>query len=116
MPYLSYEANVRQEKRTEYVQYINDEYLMHESANASLSLEFARKMTESASRESSSEGYRLLQVPDEPDLPTFPYRDYVTDSDFSDEDDPGDVDDLEEEEKALIRSYLHDPPALHIRR
>jgi hypothetical protein len=116
MPYLSYEANFRQERRTDYVQAINDEYISQRSANASVPQEIARSLTERVSREFSTNGYRHLQVPDEPDLETFPYRDYDSDSDFSDDLDPGNPDDLEEEEKALVRSYLHSPPALHVRR
>jgi hypothetical protein len=116
MPYLSYEANFRQERRTEYVQAINDEHLLQESANVSVPQKIARQVTERVSCESSTNGYRQLHVPDQPNLETFPYRDYDSDSDFSDEYDLSDPDDLEEEEKALIRSYLHSPPALHVRR
>jgi hypothetical protein len=116
MPYLSYEANFRQERRTEYVQAVNDEHLLQESANASVPQEIAREMTERVSRESSTDGYRQLQVPDQSDLESFPYRDYDSDSDFSDDYDLRNPDDLEEEEKALIKSYLHSPPALHVRR
>jgi hypothetical protein len=104
MPYLSYEANFRQEKRTEYVQAINDEHLLQESATASVPQEIARDLTGRTSRESSTDGHRHLHVPDGPDLESFPHRDYDTDSDFSYDYDPGNLDDLGEEEKALIKS------------
>jgi hypothetical protein len=71
---------------------------------------FRGSLIERASRESSTDGYRHPQVPDESDVDTFPYRDYDSDSDFSDDYDPRNPDDLEEEEKALMRSYLHGPP------
>lgn len=61
-------------------------------------------------------GHGLLQLPDAADLETYPYRDEESDSDFSDHDDIRSPDDIEEEERSLIKAYLHDPPALHVRR
>ena len=49
-------------------------------------------------------------------METYPYLDDESDSDSSNDNETENPDDLEEEEKALIRSYLHNPPALHIRR
>ncbi|KAI4660855.1 uncharacterized protein J4E79_005423 [Alternaria viburni] len=63
----------------------------------------------------SSKEPELLQVPVTHNLPLKPSSDDY-DSDFSDTYDVDDPDDLEEEEKALVTAYLHDPPALHIRR
>ncbi|KAF1942382.1 hypothetical protein EJ02DRAFT_345695 [Clathrospora elynae] len=116
MPYLSYEANFRQERRTEYVQTVNDEHVLKEAADAGVPREMVPNITERASYNSLREGPRLLQVPEGLDLGAYPYRDSDSDSDFSDDSDSGSPDDLEEEEKALVKSYLHSPPALHIRR
>lgn len=115
MPYLSYEANFRQNRRTRYVQDVNDDHIRQQAINASLPQEIPMKTAERISSESSSEGPQLLQVPALADSEIGPYYD-ESDSESSEGDDPDDPDDLEGEEKALIRSYLHSPPALHIRR
>jgi Mg2+ and Co2+ transporter CorA len=49
-------------------------------------------------------------------LKDIPYDDDDTESDSSEASETGDPDDLEEGEEALIRFYLNEPPALHIRR
>ena len=74
-------------------------------------MEVSRNM----SHKLSSTEPELLQVPVRHSLPLQPSSDDY-DSDFSDTYDADDPDDLEEEEKALVTAYLHDPPALHIRR
>ncbi|KAI4643012.1 hypothetical protein J4E93_007081 [Alternaria ventricosa] len=74
-------------------------------------MEVLRKM----SHKSSSIEPELLEVPVRHGLNFLPSSDDY-DSDFSDTYDADDPDDLEEEEKALVTAYLHDPPALHIRR
>lgn len=73
-------------------------------------------MTVRNSRELQVEELSLLQVPGAAEPEIFQYHEDDSDSDFSDDLDTGSLDDLEEEEKALIKSYLHNPPALHVRR
>jgi hypothetical protein len=115
MPYLSYEANFRQQRRTRYVHDVNNDYILQQAITASLPQGIPMKTAEKTSYESSSEEHQLLQVPASADSEVGPYYD-DSDSELSEGDDPDDPDDLEGEEKALIRSYLHSPPALHIRR
>ncbi|KAL7776684.1 hypothetical protein CFE70_007102 [Pyrenophora teres f. teres 0-1] len=115
MPYLSYEANIRQQRRTRFIQDFNDAHVHQQAINATLPQDIPMKTVERISRESSAEGPHLLQVPASADLNVGPYYD-DSDSELSEGEEPDDPDDLEEEEKALIRAYLHTPPALHIRR
>jgi hypothetical protein len=115
MPFLSYEANFRQQRRTRYVHDVNDDHILQQAISASLPEENLMKTAERISRESSSEGHQLLQVPVSAAPKVEAYYD-DSDSELSEGDDPDDPDDLEGEEKALITTYLHSPPALHIRR
>ena len=94
---------------------VNEDHIRQQAVDASLPQEMPMTAEERVSRESSSEGHQLLQVPALAKLKIGPYYDN-SDSELSEGDDFDDPDDLEGEEKALISSYLHGPPALHIRR
>jgi len=115
-PYISYEANFRQAKRTLYIQEVDAAYQQENAADISLVGTGLSALSEKYSQESSGGRRPLLQVPSARDLESYPYRDDDSDSDFSEIDETKDPDDLEEEEKALIKAYLYDPPSLHVRR
>lgn len=116
VPYISYEANSRQAKRTSYIQGIDAQHQRHKSTGFSRATSALAALTEGSSRASAGERRPLLQVPEGKDLERRPHLDEDSDSDFSEILEPDDPDDLEEEEKALIKAYLYDPPALHVRR
>jgi Mg2+ and Co2+ transporter CorA len=115
LPYLSYELNARQQKRTEYVHAVDEAFRQQSATDSVLSghTDVRRPRT---SREESRERPQLLQIPTGKNLESYPYRDEDSDSDFSETMEDDDPDDLEDEEKALIKNYLHNPSALHVRR
>jgi ankyrin repeat protein len=118
MPYLSYELNHRQIKRTAYVRTIDKAF--RERADSTFGgVENSGIPLAMSSHEKSREQSHFLQVPDGPDTGLedhYPYSGDDSDSDFSEMNEVDDPDDLEEEEKALISTYLHSPPSLHVRR
>lgn len=115
-PYVSYEANVRQAKRTTYIQAMDATYQEQRNTQLPFGNSVLTALTESSSRTSAGDRRPLLQVPEGKDLESYPYLEEGSDSDLSEIFEPDDPDDLEEEEKALIKAYLYNPPALHIRR
>ncbi|KAJ4305759.1 Glutamate--tRNA ligase mitochondrial [Kalmusia sp. IMI 367209] len=115
-PYLSYEANFRQAKRTTYIQAVDAAYQDHRNAEFPFATSALAALVEGSSKASTGERRPLLQIPQGKNLESYPYIDEDSDSDFSEILETDDPDDLEEEEKALINAYLYNPPALHIRR
>ncbi|KAI4925496.1 hypothetical protein J4E85_007375 [Alternaria conjuncta] len=106
---------MRHERRTEYVQEVDQEHSLQNTTDANIPGSVTMEALRNLSHKLSSKEPELLQVPVRHSLPLKPSSDDC-DSDFSDTYDADDPDDLEEEEKALVTAYLHDPPALHIRR
>lgn len=115
LPYISYEANVRQAKRTTYIQAVDATHQRHKGTELPFTSTTLGLM-EGSSRASAGERRPLLQVPEGKNLESYPYLEEDSDSDFSEIVEPDDPDDLEEEEKAMINAYLYNPPALHVRR
>lgn len=115
LPYISYEANVRQAKRTTYIQAVDATHQRHKGTELPFRTNTLALM-EGSSRASAGERKPLLQVPEGNNLESYPYLEEGSDSDFSEIAEPDDPDDLEEEEKAMINAYLYNPPALHVRR
>ncbi|KAF2648081.1 hypothetical protein K491DRAFT_261624 [Lophiostoma macrostomum CBS 122681] len=121
LPYLSYEANVRQDKRNECIQNADDAYRRHglssRTFSRSTTLAVPRTVTETTMTADTVRG-ELLQVPESKDADHYPHVPDLddSDSDISEDFEVGNRDDLEEEEKALMRYYLNSPPALHVRR
>jgi Mg2+ and Co2+ transporter CorA len=116
LPYLSYEANLRQAKRITHIQTVDATYQQARSAELPFATSALAALTDGSSRTSAGERKPLLQVPAGKNLESYPYLEEDSDSDFSEIFEPDDPDDLEEEEKALINAYLYNPPALHVRR
>ena len=106
---------MRHERRTEYVHEVDQERLLQKTTDVNIPGPVAMEALRKMSHKSSSKDPELLEVPGRHNL-HFPTSSDDYDSDFSDSQDADDPDDLEEEEKALITTYLHDPPALHTRR
>ncbi|KAF2846288.1 hypothetical protein T440DRAFT_406141 [Plenodomus tracheiphilus IPT5] len=113
-PFLNYEANTRQENRNNYIQEVYEEYLRQEEVIADIPPEDMLPATNRLSRDFV--GHKVLPLPDGMNLESYPYLEEDSDSDFSDHGAEGNDDDLQAEEKALIKSYLYGPPALHVRR
>ncbi|KAL5415711.1 hypothetical protein PMIN06_002288 [Paraphaeosphaeria minitans] len=116
LPYLSYEANSRQAKRTTHIQEVDAKYQQRRIAELPLATSTLSALTESSSRASTVERRSQLQVPAGNNLESYPYLEEDSDSDFSEILETDDPDELEEEEKAQINAYLYNPPALHVRR
>ncbi|KAJ4351186.1 uncharacterized protein N0V89_006525 [Didymosphaeria variabile] len=117
LPYLSYEANFRQAKRTTHIQAVDATYQQRRNTELPFATSALAALTEgSSSRTSAAERRLLLQVPEGKNLESYPYLEDDSDSDFSEIIEADDPDELEEEEKALINAYLYNPPALHVRR
>lgn len=116
LPYLSYEANFRQAKRTTHIQAVDATYHQMKNAELPFANSTLTALSEGSSRTSVTERRPLLQVPEGKNLESYPYLEGDSDSDFSEIVESDDPDDLEEEEKALINAYLYNPPALHVRR
>ncbi|KAF1965932.1 hypothetical protein BU23DRAFT_334788 [Bimuria novae-zelandiae CBS 107.79] len=116
LPYISFEANFRQAKRTTYTHVIDATYQQQRNAQLPFTTSALAALTEGSSRASTSDRRPLLQVPEGINLESYPYLEEDSDSDFSEILEPDDPDDLEEEEKASINAYLYNPPALHVRR
>lgn len=116
LPYLSYEANFRQAKRTTHIQEVDAKYQRRRDAELPFATSTLSALTEGSSRASTVERRSQLQVPTGKNLESYPYLEEDSDSDFSEIFEADDPDELEEEEKALINAYLYNPPALHVRR
>jgi Mg2+ and Co2+ transporter CorA len=116
LPYISFEANFRQAKRTTYTQAIDTTYQQQRSEELPFATSALAALTEGSSRASTGDRRPLLQVPEGKNLESYPFLEEEYDSDFSEIQEPEDPDDLEEEEKSLINAYLYNPPALHVRR
>jgi hypothetical protein len=121
LPYLSYEANFRQDKRNECIHSADETHRRHRLASRTFSrtttVAVSRTATE-ATLTAETVGGQLLKVPDAKDPDHYPDVSSLddSDSDISEVFELGNTDDLEEEEKALMRYYLNNPPALHVRR
>ncbi|KAI8934166.1 hypothetical protein NX059_008919 [Plenodomus lindquistii] len=113
-PFLSYEVNKRQHNRMEFIEEIDGEHLRQKEMDADILPGTSPPTTNRLSREFV--GHKILPLPDNMNLERYPYLEEDSDSDFSEHEGESDRDNLPAEEKALIRTYLHDPPALHIRR
>lgn len=70
------------------------------------------------SQPSEDTSQKLLQVPSKAEHDGYPgcTDDSDDESDISTEGEHFDKDDIDEEEKALVKTYLHNPAALHVRR
>lgn len=119
MPYLNYEAIYRQVKRTEYIQDVDEEHREEKSTRRIFERDNSSLSTLPSLHEGRANRARLLQVPLPSNTEKYPASNQDSDdsdSDFSVDWDPNTMDGFEEEEKALIKHYLHNPPALHVRR
>jgi Mg2+ and Co2+ transporter CorA len=115
IPYLSYESNTRQRKRTQFIKDV-DELQEHIDTTEVLNEENAVVQINGTPCKESHKRTSLDQIQNEEDLKDIRYDDDDTEPDSSEASETGDSDDLEEGEEALIRFYLNKPPALHIRR
>lgn len=121
MPYLSYETNARQAKRIEFVQGIDSEHRQESSTRRIIEQHIPKPSLypESIkSQQPDDTSKLLLQVPTKLDHDGYPgiMDDSDDESDISTEGEHFDKDDIDEEEKALVKTYLHNPAALHVRR
>jgi Mg2+ and Co2+ transporter CorA len=116
LPYLSYEWKTRQMKRTKYVQAISETIPQDLAAQLALSEEYRAFERVVISPEDLNTQTQLLRVTDGEETKDFLDGDDVTDTKSPKSQENVDPDDLEKDEKALIKCYLHNPPALHVRR
>ncbi|KAF2274003.1 uncharacterized protein EI97DRAFT_142312 [Westerdykella ornata] len=121
VPYISYESRARQERRSEYVATVNEEFERQRSTRTMMEQHALAGSLETYASPSpivSSESDTLLNVPEMEAKSIYPEANghdnkEISTSSHGIETDPHEID---EEEKGLIRTYLHNPASLHMRR